>query len=181
MKETALLDKKLVEGCIQGDRRIQEMLYRQFAPDMFRICLAYENDRDAAKEILQIAFLKVFRNMEKFKFDGPLKAWIRRIITNTAIDSYRNEKSVEMVDLNEEVHEAEETELNIDENYYERILKEVANLPSGARMVFNLYALEGFTHKEIAGELSISIGTSKSQLNRAKQLLKEALGSIFTD
>lgn len=170
-----LSERSLIEGCIKGDRQFQEALYRKYATEMYSICLAYENNRSEAKDILQTAFLKVFRSIDKFRYQGSLRSWIRRIITNTAIDFYRKNKNETIVEFKDELYDTLEEKLELPEDNYEKIIQEVSKLPSGARIVFNLYALEGLTHKEIADELNISVGTSKSQLNRAKKMLREAL------
>jgi len=169
-----LTDEHLVAGCLKNDRRVQEQLYRKYANEMYAICLAYESDRDSAKDILQEAFIKVFKSMEQFDKRGSLKGWIRRIITNTAIDFYRR-KGVEanFVDV-ERI--ADVTPDNAEElgGYASKdILSHVKRLPEGARVIFNLFALEGYSHKEIAEKLNITEGTSKSQFSRARQLLQE--------
>lgn len=175
MKKISLSEHRLVKGCIRGERQMQEALYRRFAPEMYSICLAYENDKDTAKDILQTAFLKVFRNIENFSSKGSLRSWIRRIITNTAIDFYRKKRTNDMVEFNDDIYVANDTEIEITEENYNQIITEIGKLPSGAKVVFNLYTLEGLSHQEISDELNISVGTSKSQLNRAKKMLREAL------
>ncbi len=171
-------DEQLLEGCRRRDRRLQEQLYRKYAGEMLRICLAYEPDRDAAKDILQNAFLKVFRNIEAYNGDGVLKAWIRRIITNTAIDAYRKKQQSATLRIDDLGEYAEPAQEFADPLVCQDLLKEVEKLPDGARIVFNLYAIEGYGHKEIAEQLSISEGTSKSQLNRARKLLNKQLTGI---
>ncbi|WP_439181498.1 RNA polymerase sigma factor [Carboxylicivirga taeanensis] len=171
-------DELLLKGCIKRERKAQEQLYRKYAGEMLRICLAYEPDREAAKDILQNAFLKVFRNIEAYNGKGALKAWIRRIITNTAIDAYRKRQqntTLRIDDLGENTELAHEFS---DPLVCQDLLKEVEKLPDGARIVFNLYAIEGYSHKEIAEKLDISEGTSKSQLNRARKLLNEQLTGV---
>lgn len=174
-----LNDEALLEGCIKHKRNAQEQLYRKYAGEMLRICLAYEPDRDGAKDILQNAFLKVFRNIEVFNGQGALKAWIRRIITNTAIDAYRKKQQSQILRLDDLGEYAEPEAECSDPLVCQDLLKEVERLPHGARMVFNLYAIEGYAHKEIAEKLSISEGTSKSQLNRARKLLNEQLAGVI--
>lgn len=169
-----LSEQQLIDGCLKNDRRMQELLYRKFANEMYSICLAYEPDRDLAKDIFQEAFVKVFKNINTYDNRGSLKGWIRRIITNTAIDHYRqkvnNDRFIEVEKIsnlttsNSEAFESLETQ---------DILSQVKRLPERARIVFNLFALEGFSHKEIAEMLCITEGTSKSQFSRARQLLQE--------
>jgi RNA polymerase sigma factor (sigma-70 family) len=171
-------DEELVVGCLREERMMQEMLYRKYAKTMYNICLAYEPDRDSAKDILQEAFIKVFRSISEYKQQGSLQGWIRRIITNTAIDHFRKVKieekrfiNIDLVKKDDEPQIHEVYSLNTKD-----IMNKVQQLPEGARLVFNLFSLEGFNHKEIAEKLGISEGTSKSQLNRARQLLQEWLG-----
>lgn len=166
-----LNDEVLLQGCKQHQRKAQEQLYRLYAGEMLRVCLAYEPDRDDAKDILQNAFLKVFQNIEEFNGKGTLKAWIRRIISNTAIDAYRKKQRNQTLRLDDISPFAEPAEEYSDPLVCADLLREVEKLPDGARMVFNMYAIEGYTHKEIAEKLQISEGTSKSQLNRARKIL----------
>lgn len=171
-------DEQLLDGCRRRERKAQEQLYRKYAGEMLRICLAYEPDRDDAKDILQNAFLKVFRNIEAYSGEGALKAWIRRIITNTAIDAYRKKQQIAILRIDDLGKYAEPSQEFTDPLVCQDLLKEVEKLPDGARIVFNLYAIEGYGHKEIAERLGISEGTSKSQLNRARKLLNEQLTGI---
>ncbi|MBN1989754.1 MAG: RNA polymerase sigma factor [Bacteroidales bacterium] len=169
-----LTDEYLVAGCLKNDRRVQEQLYRKYANEMYAICLAYESDRDSAKDILQEAFIKVFKSIDQFDKRGSLKGWIRRIITNTAIDFYRR-KGVEanFVDVERIADVTPSNDEELGGYGSEDILAHVKRLPEGARVIFNLFALEGYSHKEIAERLNITEGTSKSQFSRARQLLQE--------
>ena len=174
--DSGLDDQDLIDGCLLNDRKMQEALYRKYAAEMLRICRSYEPDGDLAKDILQAAFLKVFRNLKNFSGNGSLHGWIRRIITNTAIDSFRRRQKEYCLVRMDDVSVSEEPSCEMpDGEQWEDILQKVALLPDGARHVFNLYALEGLGHNEIAEMLGISEGTSKSQLNRARQLLKQQL------
>lgn len=171
---TDLSDQQLIAGCLKNDRRVQELLYRKYANEMYSICLAYEPDRDNAKDILQEAFVKVFKSINTYDNKGALKGWIRRIITNTAIDHYRQKgKENSFVDVEKisNTIQSSSEEFGILES--QDILAQVKRLPEGARVVFNLFALEGYSHKEIAEMLCITEGTSKSQFSRARQLLQE--------
>ena len=168
-------EKELVEGCIRQDSKYQEMLYRKYAKNMFGVCLGYAKDHATAKDILQDGFIKIFKKIDKFSWQGSLEGWIRRIIINTAIDDYR--KSVRQ----REYVELEEKLMNIG---YNNVLEELNTtdvvklihfLPEGARVIFNLYTIEGYGHKEIAEQLGISEGTSKSQYARAKKLLQDMI------
>jgi RNA polymerase sigma factor (sigma-70 family) len=173
-------EENLVIGCIKNDRKIQELLYRKFSGEMYSICVAYENDRDKAKDILQDGFIKVFRSIKSYENQGSLKGWIRRIITNTAIDHWRSSLkenqflSIDALTSKDQPQDSPCTSIHCSD-----IMNLVSRLPSGAKMIFNLYALEGYSHKEIAEKLKISEGTSKSQVNRARQLLQQYLGNSF--
>ena len=167
---------EVVKGCIKNDRIAQEVLYRRFAPQMFTITLSYSRDRATAKDILQEGFLKVFDKISTYHGNGVLGSWIRQIIVNTAIDHVRKYKH-EL--LWTELGEEEENELVdftlLETLNLESVLMRLNELPNGARVIFNLYAIEGYTHREIAEKLGISEGTSKSQFNRARTLLQKML------
>lgn len=168
---------ELIAACLQNNRQAQEVLYRQHASKMYHICLSYTGDRDTAKDILQESFIKVFKNIRTYNAANSLEGWIRRIVTNTAIDYYRKEKRLRYFeDATDRVPES----VSIPANQYakmntESVLQQVKRLPEGARLVFHMFAVEGYSHKEIAGKLNISEGTSKSQFNRARTLLQEWL------
>jgi RNA polymerase sigma factor (sigma-70 family) len=167
-------DHDLVRGCRANNRKMQEMLYRRYAKDMYNLCLMYVKDRDEAKDILQDAFIKIFRNLEKYDMKGSLNGWIRRIVVNTAIDQYRkNNSSHQFIPLDNVVNSVSENESAVSNLFAVDLISKVERLPEGARMIFRLYALEGYSHKEISGMLNISEGTSKSQTNRARQLLQK--------
>jgi len=177
MKSAEPSDNDLIRGCKENNRKSQEMLYRRYARAMYNLCLIYESDRDSAKDILQEAFIKIFRNIGCFDKKGSLTGWMKKIITNTAIDHYRkncNEAQyiqIEKIDPPFSNEESVASVLNLED-----IISQVNRLPEGARMIFQLYAIEGYSHKEIADLLNISESTSKSQTNRAKQLLKQWIG-----
>jgi len=165
-------DQELVKGCKKGKRRYQEVLYQKYARKMYGICLSYVHERSQAQDVLQDAFVKVFLHIKKFDVHGSLEGWIRRIVINTAIDTYRKEgKMANLLPINEEIVEGNINNSGPGQLEMKELMKQVQRLPDGARMVFNLFAVEGFTHKEIAERLDISIGTSKSQYNRARKLL----------
>lgn len=169
-------DQELVEGSKANKRKYQELLYRKYAKKMYGICLSYARDRTMAQEILQDGFIKVFKNITSFKGEGSLEGWIRKIITNTALDHLRKKtKGYEFIDDNKDVEEEKTDKTVLEKINFEALIKMISQLPEGARMVFNLYALEGFTHKEIAEELDITPGTSKSQYKRARAMLQNWL------
>lgn len=169
-------DIELVNGCLDNDRRFQKLLYQKYFKKMFQICLSYSGDRVEAKDILQEAFIKVFTNLESFNKKNSLEGWIRRIVTNTAIDYFRKRKRLVFKDeFPDEPDEEERGSFSIQDLTNDVILHYIKMLPDGARVVFNLFAVDGLTHKEIAEKLGITEGTSKSQYKRARNLLKKWL------
>lgn len=167
-------EKEIIAGCSRHDRRFQEILYRQHARKMYGICLGYAGQRPLAQDMLQESFVKVFRSIDQYMGSGSLEGWIRRIVTNTAIDILRKQSSMKEFfpdDMGVIPDSAENKALSNMETT--DILNHISRLPEGARTVFNLYALEGMTHQEIADKLNISAGTSKSQYSRARYLLQQ--------
>ncbi len=166
-------ESDLLEGCIQGDRRMQRALYDRFAPKMYGVCLRYAGNAEEAEDILQEGFIKVFRKISSYRGDGSFEGWIRRIFVNTAIEYYRKKTYLQPITEHEE-NTVEGKYLSVLDDLAEKdIIKLVQQLSPGYRTVFNMYVVEGYTHKQIADLLGISEGTSKSQLSRAKQILQE--------
>jgi RNA polymerase sigma factor (sigma-70 family) len=174
-----ILEQELVQGCIAGDRRIQLKLYNTYASKMLVLCNRYCRTSAEAEDILQEAFIKIFAKINTFRFECPLAAWIRTIVVNTAINHIRKEKDLQFsVDL-ENAYKVENNMTSaISELSYNELIDMVRSLPLGCQTVFNLYAIDGFDHKEIGEKLGISIGTSKSQYSRAKGLLQKKLQNI---
>ena len=166
-------DEFLLKGCLENNRGSQKSLYRKYFKTMFRICLSFCGDKDEAKDILQDAFVKVFTSLDKYGSKGSLEGWIRRIVTNTAIDYFRSKKRLIFTDEFPDEPEDEEDKFSRDDLTTDIILFYIKQLPDGARVVFNLYAVEGMTHKEISIKLGINEGTSKSQYKRARTLLRK--------
>lgn len=165
----------IIKGCIDGDRRMQELLYQTYSPKMYGVCLRYAGNADDAQDILQDGFVKVFRHLERFRAEGSFEGWMRRIFVNTAIEQYRKKIHTQQVS---ESHEEQMEDNNwsvLDKLAVNDILKAVQELSPGYRTVFNLYVIEGYAHKEIAAMMGISEGTSKSQLARAKGILQQLL------
>jgi len=174
------LDDQLVAECLNNIREAQEALYRRFADKMFAVCKYYTNDHDEACDFLQDGFITVFRKLDRYKYDGSLEGWIRKIIVNTALQALRKKKVFEM---HFDLIKIEEQELrHVDDTDYQPNHKEIIGwvneLPKKAGLIMKLYAIEGYTHPEIAEILDISIGTSKSQLNRARTLLKAKMNGV---
>lgn len=176
----------IIDGCIAGERRSQQRVYELFYGKMMAVCLRYTKNHDQAKDILQDGFIKVFRSMEKFNREGSFEGWIRRIMVNTAIDYFRRAKNAYLLLGEERSIEDfgdQDEEDTIEDEAAEEVLDlkpaDVINamqkLTPAYRTVFNLYVFEEMTHKEIAEMLGINIGTSKSNLAKAKHNLKKLL------
>ncbi len=172
-----MLDERtLVDGCRNQDRAAQRLLYERFAGKLFALCKRYVKDPDEAADVLQDSFVKVFRHMDQFRFECPLEAWLKRIAINTALKHLRKNKPFEhMTDVDEVANFLPQNADVLPTLHYEYLLQLVQQLPTGCRTVFNLYAIEGYTHPEIAKLMGISEGTSKSQFFRARSLLQQKL------
>jgi RNA polymerase sigma factor (sigma-70 family) len=158
---------------MEGDRRMQEELYRRFSPRMYAVCLRYAGNSEEAEDILQEGFIKVFKKLESFRGEGSFEGWVRRIFVNTAIEHFRRKRYLQPVTEKEE-NTIEGKSLSALDGLAEKdILALVQQLSPGYRTVFNMYVVEGYTHKEIGDMLGISEGTSKSQLSRAKVILQD--------
>jgi RNA polymerase sigma-70 factor (ECF subfamily) len=173
-------EKELIEGCLAENLIFQEKLYRRFAPKMMGVCLRYAKDRYEAEDVLQEGFIKVFDNLKSYRGDGSLEGWVRRIVVNTAISNYHKNKANynhEDIDtLND--HSVSHLETVSDRLNVNDLLKLINKLPSGYKMVFNLFAIEGFGHKEIADLLGITESTSKTQFFKARKYLQNLLVQV---
>jgi RNA polymerase sigma factor (sigma-70 family) len=171
-----LEEKQLIEACIQGIAKHQKILYDTYSGQMYSICLRYSNDNHQAQDILQNGFIKVFKNLGKFRNEGPLGAWIRRIILREAIQHVIAKKK-ERISFSTLEHEMNfDSDLEIaDELTYDRIIQLTNNLPHGYRMVFTMFVLDEMSHSEIAELLNITESTSRTQLKRAKTIIRNLL------
>lgn len=168
-------DTRLIEKCKKGKARYQKVLYDRYSCKVYPICYRYAKNEEDAKDILQETFIRVFNKLETFQDKGSFEGWIKRIAVNVAIRHYQNTvKKIDQHDI-EKVQEISSQESILSELNAEDILKKISELPNGYRLVFNMYALEGYSHKEIAEKLGISEGSSRSQLTRARQALMEML------
>jgi RNA polymerase sigma-70 factor (ECF subfamily) len=168
----------LLEGCRRGERRTQELLYKVLASRMLGVCMRYAKDRFEAEDILQMGFVKVFQKVGEFRSDGSFEGWIRRIMVNTAIETYRkNQRMMNVVDI-EEVYDTPQATFDMNGLEVKDLMNLIQQLSAGYKLVFNLYAIEGYSHKEIAEQLGITEGASKSQLSRARAILKEKIMKI---
>lgn len=171
---------RLIVDCVNNSRKAQERLFKLFYGKMLYLCLRYHHDRDTAQEVVQEGFIKVFEKIGTFDMQGSFEAWIRRIMVNTAIDFIRRNGKMTLVELNENYREAlqegsaDEIEAELEKNR-QLALESIRELSPAYRTVFNLYYVEEYTHKEIAEELGISEGTSKSNLAKAKMRLKQMM------
>lgn len=174
-------ESDLIKGCIDGDRRVQEELYRRFSPKMYAVCIRYAGSTDDAQDILQDGFIKVFKNLAKFRGEGSFEGWIRRIIVNTAIEHLRRKTYLKPIAEKEE-NTIPYKEITVLDKLGEKdIMELIKQLSPGYRTVFNMYVVEGFTHKEIGDILGISEGTSKSQLARARVILQEKVVTLLDE
>ena len=172
-QQQQISDEELIKGCIACKRLYQERLYAKFSAKMFAICLRYARDYHSAEDILQEGFIKAYQNIEKFRSEGSFEGWLRRIFVNTAIEHFRRSSPMYPV---MEVTQADNHTVNdevIEHLAANDLLKMIQTLSPGYRTIFNLYVIEGYSHKEIAALLGINEGTSKSQLARARYLLQE--------
>lgn len=170
-----LNEKELLEGCAKGDRAAQKALYERYCRKMMVICQRYAKTTAEAEDILQEGFVKVFGAIKSFRGESALGTWITRIMINTALNSQRQKLyMLPMVDLRE-VSLPEREEVILAQFRLEELVAIIQSLPDGCRVVFNLFAIEGYGHQEIAKMMNISEGTSKSQYNRAKSLLRTKL------
>ncbi len=165
-------ESEILKGCLSNKRQAQEALYKKYSGVLFGVSVRYTKDYSAAEDVLQESFVKIFTNISSYKGKGAFVAWMRKIVINTALEKYRKQFQMYFVDDIEDI-----TETVIAEDIYskldaEDLLKLVASLPPAYKVVFNLYAIDGYSHKEIAEKLGISIGTSKSNLSRARKILQ---------
>jgi RNA polymerase sigma-70 factor (ECF subfamily) len=164
--------EQLINDCKKNDIKAQEQLYRQYAPKMFSVCLKYSRNYTEAQDHLQEAFLLIFEKIQQFEFKGSFEGWIKRIVINYVLQQYRNKSFLSLID--EDV--VEEVEIEIDHAIsIEFLMKIIQELPDRYRLVFSLNVFENYSHQEISDALGITIGTSKSNLSRAKIILKEKI------
>ena len=171
-------DTDLVAGCVRGDRATQRELYNRFAGKMYGVCLRYAANAEEAEDILQEGFIKVFRKIASFRSEGSFEGWVRRIFVNTAIEHYRKKTYLQPITESEETTLEAKYPSVLDNLAAKDIIQLVQQLSPGYRTVFNMYVIEGYSHKQIAEELGISEGTSKSQLSRAKQILQDLVNTF---
>lgn len=160
---------------------MQEALYNRFAPKMYAVCLRYSNNADDAQDLLQEGFVKIFKNLDRFRAEGSFEGWVRRVFVNTSIEHYRRKVNLVSASDREEAYIEDHSSNALDKLAEKDIIKLVQELSPGYRAVFNMYAIEGYSHKEIGTILGISEGTSKSQLARAKGILQKKVKEFLDE
>ena len=169
-------EKDIIRLAAENNRHAQHQIYNQFSPKMLSVCRKYVKDIHQAEDIMITAFMKVFSNLRNFEHKGSFEGWIRRIMVNESISFLRVQKKVSFL---EDTYYKEDSFNNIESNFsVEDIQSLIDGLPDGYRMIFNLYAIEGYKHKEIATMLNINEGTSKSQLSHARKMLQEKINKL---
>ena len=170
-----MLTPKLIDGCVKKDRKSQKELYKLYYGYALRICLRYAKNKDEAVEVVNDGFMKVFTHLSRYQVNQSFNSWLSTIMINTAIDHYRKRiKQLEMEELNEH-HQVEDRENILSNINYEDLIKLVQKLSYAYRTVFNLFAIDGYTHEEISKLLHITVGSSKSNLFKARENLKKML------
>lgn len=167
----------IINGCIHGNSKMQYLLYKQFETKMYAVCLRYTKNTADAEDILQEGFMKIFRNLDKFRGEGSFEGWVRKIMTRTALSHLRdNKKNGHLIEVN---CSFEDKEIDILDRLAEKdIVGIVKKLPNGYRRVFTMHVIEGYNHREIAGILGCSEGNCKSQLYRSRTQLQKILKKI---
>ena len=165
----------IISGCLKGNKRDQELLYSRYASKLYAVCLQYSRDNDEAKDVLQEGFIKIFENLHTYKTEGAIENWMRKIVVNVALEKYRSKNILHKV---EDIDKLTEMGLEPYIGDYsdldaEMLMNIIRDLSPQYRMVFNLYAIEGYSHKEISKMIKISEGASKSNLSRARLILQK--------
>jgi RNA polymerase sigma factor (sigma-70 family) len=166
------------EGCLKNDRKQQELLYKALAPKMLAVCMRYASDKDEAQDILQEGFIKMFNNVHKYRGEGNLEGWIRRIMVHCAISRYRKQKQLVLVEELPETGNSVCNGYNAHGLEVKDLLKMIQKLPQAYRSVFNMYAIEGYSHQEIGNKLGITELLSRTNLCRARAILKNMVNTL---
>lgn len=165
--------KKLIQKCAENDRKAQAQVYQLFSGKLFALCLKYSKNYTEAQDNLQDGFITIFKKIHQYNSKGSFEGWMKRIMINTALQKYRSKSLLSLV--NEEIPDEIMVEVDEDSISLDFLLQIIQQLPDRYRMVFNLYVLDGYSHKEISKKLEITEGTSKSNLSRARLILKEKI------
>lgn len=173
--------KKIIDKCVSGNVRAQEKLYHRFAPQMFGVCLRYAKDKTEAEDNLQEGFIKVFQYLDRFRYEGSFEGWVRRIMVNVSLERYRKQHFIHPVE-DVSIYEGQQVSDDIMAKISaQELMALIQELPPRYRMVFNLYVMEDFQHQEISNEMKISVGTSKSNLARARDILKRKVKELYKE
>lgn len=172
-------DAALVKECVNGNPRAQRALFERFAPKMMTVCLRYAKDTEQAEDVMQDGFVKVFTKLGDFKLEGSLEGWIRRVMVNTALDQIRkNGRLLGDISTDDVAYKLETNDPIAETLMAEDLMKLVMAMPEGYKVVFNMFAIEGYSHAEIADTLGITESTSKSQYSRARAYLRERIEKL---
>lgn len=176
MSESGYIEKQLIDNCLQGDRLAQRKLYELYSGKMMGICLRYCRDRETAKDLLHDGFLKIYTHLDKFEGKGSFEGWMRRIMVNTALEFLRkkNDEGYNM-DIEEAFTLSSDDCSALEKMQAEELLAVIQKLPDTYRTTFNLFVIEGYSHREIAETMSITESSSRVYLTRAKQLIQQML------
>ncbi|MBP7407288.1 MAG: sigma-70 family RNA polymerase sigma factor [Flavobacteriales bacterium] len=175
-----LTERELIKGCLEGERRCQEILYSRYARRMYAVCLRYARHELEAQDLMQEGFIRVFEKLKDFRMEGSFEGWIRRIMVHTSINQYRKKSFQQERFGMERMPEGEVGPEAVGRLGEAELLAMVSSLPDGYRMVFNLYAVEGYDHAEIAELLGCGESTSRSQLAKARRLLQMKINASST-
>lgn len=184
IKQNNMVDKSIIDKCKANDRRAQEKMYEWYYVKLMPTCMRYHRNEEDARHILNIGFVKICKNLDKLKENTPFEAWVRRIVMNTIIDEFRkNKKYLQLVDCKETDRELETMGTSVENSIWSKLETDVLmgllkRLPDVSRKVFNLFVIDGYSHKEIGTMLEISDGTSKWHLSNSRKLLREMVNKL---
>ncbi|MBQ0147429.1 MAG: sigma-70 family RNA polymerase sigma factor [Flavobacteriaceae bacterium] len=169
---------KIIQRCQKNDRKAQQLIYTEFSSILFSICLRYSDNYEDAQDSFQEGFILIFNKIDQYNFQGSFEGWMKKIMVNVSLQKYRKKNNLKVEDI-ENICDVEEGTIDFDDfTSYQELLTIIQTLPYQYRQVFNLYVLEEYSHQEIATLLNISIGTSKSNLSRARNILKQKLSHL---
>ena len=169
-------DRSLIDGCIQGESKAQKQLYEKYAPAMMSICLRYVREKETARDLMHDGFVTLFTKIHTYSGNGSFRAWIKKIIVNTVLEYFRKNDILRFSTNIDNAYYLEDTDISVFEQMSaDELLECVYQLPDGCRTIFNMYAIEGYSHAEIAQMLNIQESTSRSQYVRARQTLQKMI------
>ena len=173
-------DKLLIQGCLRGDLRAQKQMYEKYAPTMMSVCLRYVKDKELARDLMHDGFIRLFTKIDTYSGSGVFAGWVRKVFVNTVLEYLRRNDALKFsTDIEVAGYLQNDNVSAIEQLSANELLECIAELPDGFRTVFNLYAIEGYSHMEIAEKLNISEGTSRSQYSRARQMLQRKVEMMY--